>query len=138
MTIEHVVSNLDVFPTVLEMAGLGVPENLAIRGRSLVPLLRGQSVPWDDSLFGQYDMHHSAVARMWMIRTPQWKLIRHFEPGGQDELYHLREDPGELRNLAGSADPEHRAQRAALDRRLNEWMRSIGVSSASGTRRSAG
>src|SRR5262249_62307114 len=71
-------------------------------------------------------MHHSQVARMRMIRTPEWKLIRHFEPGGEDELYHLSRDPGELRNLAGSADLEHRAQRAALDRRLNEWVESIG------------
>ena len=65
--------------------------------------------PWDDTLFGQYDMHHSAVARMRMIRTPEWKLVRHFEPGGQDELYHLAEDPGETRNLADSAKPEHRS-----------------------------
>ena len=42
-----------------------------------------------------------------MIRTPEWKLVRHFEPGGQDELYHLANDPGELRNLADSAEPEH-------------------------------
>ena len=57
-TIDRVVSNLDLFPTILEMAGLGVPENLDIRGRSLVPLLRGQKPTWDDTLFGQYDMHH--------------------------------------------------------------------------------
>ena len=37
-TISHVVSNLDLFPTLLEMTGLGVPDNLVVRGRSLVPL----------------------------------------------------------------------------------------------------
>ncbi len=121
-TITRVVSNLDLFPTILELAGLGVPENLAIRGRSLVPLLRGEAATWDDTLFGQYDMHHSAIARMRMIRTPEWKLIRHFEPGGQDELYHLAGDSGETCNLVDSAQPDHRSQRDALSRRLEEWM----------------
>jgi uncharacterized sulfatase len=121
--IDRVVSNLDVFPTVLDMAGLGVPENLAIRGRSLVPLLRGRSPAWGDTLFGEYDMHHSHSARMRMLRTREWKLVRHFEPGGEDELYHLATDPGELCNLAGSTDPLHRAQREALARRLADWMK---------------
>jgi len=125
-TITRVVSNLDLFPTILELAGLGVPDNLTIRGRSLIPLLRGQAPAWADALFGQYDMHHSAVARMRMIRTPEWKLIRHFEPGGQDELYHLSGDPGEARNLADSTQPEHRSQRDALSRRLEEWMKALG------------
>jgi len=130
-TIEHVVSNLDLFPTILEMVGLGVPANLEIRGRSVLPLLRGQSVPWDDTLFGQYDMHHGQVARMRMIRTPEWKLVRHFEPEGQDELYHLAKDAGETRNLAGSAEPGHRAQRDGLARRLEAWMSRIGDRAAS-------
>ena len=103
-TITHVVSNLDLLPTILEIAGLGTPSNLQIRGKSLVPLLRGQQrATWDDTLFGQYDMHHYQVARMRMIRTPEWKLVRHFEPGGQDELYHLAVDPGETRDLGTSA-----------------------------------
>ena len=40
--IDRVVSNLDVFPTVLEISRLGTPNNLEIRGRSLLPLLRGR------------------------------------------------------------------------------------------------
>jgi choline-sulfatase len=122
-TIDRVVSNLDHFPGVLDLVGLGVPENLTLGGRSFAPLLRGESVPWDDTLFGQYDMHHYREARMRMIRTPEWKLIRHFEPGGEDELYHLAADPDETHNLAGSAD--HRDRLAALNRRLMAWMASI-------------
>jgi len=125
-TITQVVSNLDLFPTIVELAGLGVPENLTIRGRSLIPLLRGQTLAWDDTLLGQYDMHHSAVARMRMIRTPDWKLIRHFESGGKDELYHLAADPGETCNLVGSSKPEHRSQRDALSRCFEQWMSRLG------------
>ena len=125
--IDRVVSNLDILPTILEISGLGTPSNLEIRGKSLVPLLRGREpADWDDTLFGQYDMHHYQIARMRMIRTPEWKLVRHFEPGGQDELYHLANDPGETRDLGSSAEPEHQSQRAALARRLEDWMTRIG------------
>jgi choline-sulfatase len=120
--VEHVVSNLDLFPTLVEIAGLGVPDNLTLRGRSLVPLLRGQAVSWDDTLFGQYDMHHYQVARMRMIRTPEWKLVRHFEPGGADELYDLTKDPGERHDLANAKEPAVRAERSRLAHQLESWM----------------
>jgi choline-sulfatase len=124
--IDRVVSNLDVFPTILEIAGLAPPSNLEIRGKSLVPLLRGKSASsWVDTLLGQYDMHHYQIARMRMVRTPDWKLVRHFEPGGHDELYHLTSDPGETRNLESSPEPEHQSQRTALARRLEDWMTRI-------------
>jgi uncharacterized sulfatase len=126
-TIDQVVSNLDVLPTILELLGFPLPQGHIIRGRSLVPLLRGQvTVPWDNTLFGQYDMHHYQVARMRMLRTPEWKLVRHFEPGSQDELYHLADDPGETRNLTESAAPAHRAQRDALAQRIEGMMVKIG------------
>jgi uncharacterized sulfatase len=129
-TIDRVASNLDLFPTILEMAGLGVPANLEICSRSLVPLLRGQPMSWNDTLFGQYDIHHYQVARMRMIRTREWKLVRHYEPGGQDELYHLTTDAGETHNLAGSSELAVRAQRDALNRQLENWMARIGDGAA--------
>jgi uncharacterized sulfatase len=124
--VDRVVSNLDTLPSVLDLVGLGAPENLRTAGRSFAPLLRpgGARVSWDDTLFGQYDMHHGAVARMRMVRTPAWKLVRHFEPGGADELYDLTDDPGEARNLAPS--PAHHTRRDDLARRLDRWMASIG------------
>jgi arylsulfatase A-like enzyme len=126
-TITRVVSNLDLLPTILEIAGLPAPGNLPIRGKSLVPLLRDQRAgTWDDTLFGQYDMHHYQIARMRMIRTPDWKLVRHFETGGQDELYHLADDPGETHDLVTSTLEAHIAERKSLARRLASWMSQIG------------
>ena len=90
-----------------------------------MPLLKGGQPPaWDDTLFGQYDMHHGAIARMRMIRTPEWKLVRHFEPDSADELYDLTNDPGETRNLAASTD--HQAQLVELNKRLGQWMIGVG------------
>jgi choline-sulfatase len=125
-SIERIVSNLDLLPTILDMAGPGAPANLQIRGRSLAPLLRGQNSTWDDTLFGQYDMHHYQVARMRMIRTPDWKLVRHFERGGRDELYHLKRDPGETGDLIDHGETSTRSVREELRARLERWMTGIG------------
>jgi choline-sulfatase len=127
--ITRVVSNLDIFPTVLEATGIGAPPNLKIEGRSVVPLLTGNTdadalnPPWNDTLFGQYDMKHGQRARMRMIRTTEWKLIRHFEPNVADELYRLSTDPGELKNLI--AEPRFLETRATLTKALNDRMKEL-------------
>jgi choline-sulfatase len=121
--VDHVVSNLDLFPSVLELSGVGVPPNLVVDGRSFVKLLKrtGAAPVWDDTLIGQYDMHHTKTARMRMIRTLEWKLVRHFEPGTTDELYHLAADPGETINLIDDSEQQGRLAmlRAELFRRLS-------------------
>ena len=124
--IERVVSNLDLFPSVLEMTGVGMPPNLKVDGRSFAPLLSGlpTAPPWDDTLFGQYDMHHSKVARMRLIRTPEWKLIRHFEPDGMDELYHLATDPDETTNRINY--PQQRERLKVLKTLLHGRMTAVG------------
>jgi len=123
--IETVVSNLDLFPTLLALVGLETPPNLAIAGRDFSPFLLdpNTAIDWDDTLFGQYDMHHGRIAHMRMIRTPEWKLVRHFEPSMPDELYDLRHDPEERENLAKS--PAHAARFERLNQRLLGWMASI-------------
>ena len=60
------------------------------------------------------------------FRTPEWKLVRDFRNLGQDELYHLAADPGELENLIGSADPAVQEQLRALEKSLRESMKAIG------------
>jgi choline-sulfatase len=127
--ITRVVSNLDIFPTVLEATGIGVPPNLKIEGRSVVPFLTGKAdadalkPPWNDTLFGQYDMKHSQRARMRMLRSTEWKLIRHFEPNVADELYRLSTDPAELTNLIGVH--EHGETLATLKQSLNDRMKEL-------------
>ncbi|MGC8644031.1 MAG: sulfatase family protein [Isosphaeraceae bacterium] len=121
--IDHVVANIDLFPTILDMARIGVAANPRPHGRSLMPLLRNANAPWDDTLCGQYDMHHYQVARMRMFRTPQWKLIRHFEPGGRDEILspgcrpRRDHEPG---RLARSPEPDRAAKAGAPAGGLDE------------------
>ena len=104
--IADAVTNLDTFATMLGM--LGIPSGDLVkqqRGVDFSPLLRGQSLPPRDAIFAQYDMHNGGFASMRMIRTSDWKLVRHQLTNGLNELYDLKNDPGETKNRAC---PEHR------------------------------
>jgi len=79
--IDALVSNLDVTPTLLELAGAEIPDSLA--GRSLVPLLRDQTHPHRDQVGGAlfYDV---AYDPMHYVRTRTHKYIRSFAVTAED------------------------------------------------------
>lgn len=126
LVVEKTATNLDWFPTLLEMAGVESPDHKIVRGRSIVPLLRGETVGWDDDLYAEYSTHHQSRTHMRMYRTPAWKLIRDFLNPERDELYHLAEDPAETTNLIHSNSPEIQATITGLHARISDQMRKIG------------
>lgn len=91
----ELVSNMDVLPTVLDAAGLEVPIR---HGRSLTPLLGGESpVDWrSEFLLESHGMRQLASQRA-LVTAEGMKYV--FNPNDYDELYDLRSDPGEMRNL---------------------------------------
>lgn len=116
-SVDALVSLADVGPTLLEAAGLNVPTGLS--GRSLGGWLQGAPpAHWRDALLGQCNGFELYVTQR-LIRTREWKYV--FNGFDADELYHLREDPFEQRNLA--ADPRYAAQKRALCGRLWELAR---------------
>jgi len=121
--IAEMVSNVDTFASVLGMLDVPIPKELKQEGLDFSPLLRGQKKPWRKVIFGQYDLHNGGLAYMRMIRTADWKLVRHHHANFMDELYHLSEDPGEFKNLATSA--KYRSIRNQLQEQLTAWQRSI-------------
>lgn len=121
--IAEMVSNVDTFAGVLGMLNVPVPAGVKQEGMDFSSLLRGRDGRWRNAVYGQYDLHNGGLAYMRMIRTPEWKLVRHYRQNGMDELYHLAEDPGETRNLYGNA--QHRKIREELQERLTAWMRGI-------------
>jgi uncharacterized sulfatase len=121
--IAETVTNQDMFASALGMLGVAIPAGVKQHGRDFAPLLRGQKVPWRDTSYGQYDLHNGGLAFMRMVRTNDWKLVRHYYSSGLDELYHLAEDPGETRNLYTAA--AHRKVRDQLQDSLTTWMQSI-------------
>lgn len=127
-TVTNTTSNLDWFPTLLSLAGVTLPEGTLIRGQNFAPLLRGESLPWNDDFFFQYDQRDDGkgAGNLRGYRTPEWKLVRDFRHAGRDELYHLAEDPGETENLIASTEPEVVAAREDLENRLRAAMAAIG------------
>jgi uncharacterized sulfatase len=123
--ITETVTNLDNFASVLGMLNVSLPKQVQQHGLDFSPLLRGEKPKrWRDAVFGQYDLHNGGLAFMRMIRTSEWKLVRHHMARQMDEMYDLQNDPGETRNLYNEA--QHRDTRKALQQRLTAWMQSIG------------
>lgn len=103
--VEEVVANIDIAPTILEAAGLRPPP---MDGRSALPLARGQRIPWRDTLLYEYywERNFPHTPAMHALRGSQYKYIRYYGLWDTDELYDLRDDPLETRNLI--RDPSHR------------------------------
>jgi len=119
--------NIDLAPTIVDVAGLPVPENM--QGRSLVPLMRGRERPWREDWFYEHPFDHPRIPRSEGVRTERWKYIRWVdaEPA-LEELYDLQEDPLEQHNLAG--DPQHAAQLEALRARWRHYRSTLGPGGA--------
>lgn len=114
--VEALALNVDVAPTLLELAGAEPLEN--VHGRSLVPLLRGEPAVWRESFLAEYFLEKVAPrAPAWQaVRTTRWKYIRYTELEGMDELYDLASDPHEMRNLID--DPAAQTALGALKAEL--------------------
>jgi arylsulfatase A-like enzyme len=108
--------NIDFAPTFLELAGVKVPAD--IQGRSLVPLLEGKTPDdWRKSMYYRYyhDPGHHNTRAHYGVRTETHKLI-HFWKKDQWELYDLKNDPKELRNIYN--DPSNAVLITALKAEL--------------------
>jgi len=103
---------LDIFPTLCNLTELPVPAT--VEGRSLMPALRNAKAQIRDSVFLAYRHFQRGV------RTDAWKLIKYNVGGKQTtQLFDLRADPGEMKNLA-EAQPARVRELTGL---LKKWMR---------------
>jgi arylsulfatase A-like enzyme len=110
----------DLMPTFLDWADAPVPEDL--HARSLRPLLSGDRPDdWPDSVYAQYHGDEFGLYSQRMVRTGRYKFV--YNGPDRNELYDLRSDPHELRNLAGH--PEYHGVAAALSDRLVAWMERV-------------
>ncbi|MHC4994710.1 MAG: sulfatase [Planctomycetota bacterium] len=100
-TSDAIINNIDLYPTLLELAGVPLPKRHPVDGLSFAPvLLKGQPFTRDTS-FSWFPYHNAGIA----VRKGDWKLIRRFKENpryyeGLVELYNLKDDLGETTNLA--------------------------------------
>jgi len=130
----ELVSLIDLPPTLMDAAGLPIPSDM--QGRSLLPLIRGETAGWPEEVFIQ--ISESQVGRA--IRTRRWKysVCAPGKDGWNDSasevyveeyLYDLEVDPYELTNLIGYES--HRRVADQLRERLIERMVAAGESAPS-------
>jgi len=107
---EHFVLNVDIAPTLAELAGVTVPDT--VDGRSMVRLLRGESVTdWRRDAVSESISYTGGLSAV--LRTPQYAYTE--IESGERELYDMRNDPYQVSSLHRSADP---ALLATLSARL--------------------
>jgi uncharacterized sulfatase len=119
---DRVVELLDIYPTVLELAGL--PPAPHAEGRSLVPLLRQPDLDWPHPAFSQLPKQDrlpggariTEEMRGRSVHKDRWHFVAW--NGGEEGLFDLESDPYQMRNLA--AEPGHAATLAAMKKLLKD------------------
>jgi arylsulfatase A-like enzyme len=113
------VSNIDLAPTILDAAGISFNE--AIDGQSLLPLCRQEAVEWREDLMSETHGHYiKHLGRL--VVTDRYKYI--WNDSDMDELYDLKEDPFELKNLINNN--EYRDVLTDMRTRLANWRQKTG------------
>jgi len=117
------VTSVDYLPTIAEMAGLPLPEDLEIDGQSLVRHLKsaGKQSLGRDAIYWHFPHYRHNPGPYSIIRKGPWKLIKFY--AGPMELYNLADDLGEKNNLAATMPDKVKA----LDTQLLQHLKSIGA-----------
>jgi arylsulfatase A len=118
------VITMDLFPTILEMAGLDRADDAELDGLSLAPLLDGRGNLPERSLFWHYPHYQhyqlEGTTPYGAIRRGDHRLVEFYDDH-RVELYNLREDVGERHNLAAS-QPE---LAKSMQDELHAWLRRV-------------
>lgn len=99
--ITEMVQNIDIAPTLLDVAGLEPPGSARMDGRSFLPLLEGRSIRWRDHILYEYywEWNFPATPTIFAIRTERYKYVYYHGLWDQDGFYDLQADPYERHNL---------------------------------------
>ncbi|MCM8768399.1 MAG: sulfatase-like hydrolase/transferase [Candidatus Omnitrophica bacterium] len=122
----ELVSAYDFFPTLLDWAGLPLPKNRTLPGKSFRSLLLGRQEKGRDEV-----VIYDEYGPVRMIRTKEWKYV-HRHPWGPPELYHLADDPDERKNLSG--DSRFSQVEKELKEKLRDWFNQYVVAKYDGYR----
>nr|WKN37281.1 sulfatase-like hydrolase/transferase [Tunicatimonas sp. TK19036] len=91
-------AHIDLLPTLVELAGFSVPDTLALDGKSLLPLLKGNSESWPDRLLFTHYSGKEVTPRPGGIRTDRYRLV--MGRNGENLLYDMIKDPGQKQSIA--------------------------------------
>ncbi len=115
-TVTQMVANIDIAPTLMEVAGLDASPDMD--GHSFWPLALGDQVSWRNTLLYEYywEWNYPQTPTVFALRGDRYKFIRYHGIWDTDELYDLQQDPSEMTNLINS--PEHKPIADALKEQM--------------------
>jgi choline-sulfatase len=120
-TVDAQVRVIDLFPTLLEALGLPVPAGT--EGQSLVRVAAGPPRPaYSETFYEHYPLRAEEGRELASLRLDGWKLM--IRPG-REELYDLRRDPDELRDVSGAHPRELARLRGELERLRTRWPEAV-------------
>jgi len=140
----ELINNIDLMPTILEIAGCKIPRN--VQGKSFLGLLEGRKYKANSEIYSEKNFHDE-YDPIRSVRTERFKYIRSYEDASyaslpadikvscasrslpakfhakrqKEELYDIENDPDELNNLASKE--EYRKIRLGLKNKLFQWMK---------------
>ncbi|TAH00549.1 MAG: DUF4976 domain-containing protein [Sphingobacteriales bacterium] len=119
-TIQKMVQNIDVAPTILSVAGLQQPADMP--GKSFLPLLKADSIQWRNKIFYEYYWEYDfpMTPTVFGVRSDQFKYIRYYGIWDTNELYDLVNDPNETTNLINQPAYAGVVKQMATD--LYDWL----------------
>jgi arylsulfatase A-like enzyme len=124
IVLNQVVQNIDLAPTILDMAGVKVPSQM--QGRSILPLLRGERIAWRDKAFYEYywEFSYPQTPTTFGVRKGRYKFIFYHGIWDLSEFFDLEKDPEEKNNLY--RDPAYQKTILELRNELWAWLEETG------------
>ena len=123
---EQMVLNIDIAPTLLELAGAPIPAE--VEGVSLLEFLKGRR-PARSHIALEYIMEprFQRTPTWQAVRTERWKYIRYTDLPGMDELYDMKVDPYEMENAVNRPDAQEnlKALKSALEKELTARKQAV-------------
>lgn len=123
--ITQMVQNIDVAPTILDVAGMDPPKHMG--GVSMIPTLKKEDmIKSREAIFYEYYWEYDfpMTPTVFGMRTDRYKYIRYHGIWDRNELYDLKEDPAEQYNLIG--DPNLQEEAKSMSIALYRWLEETG------------
>ena len=114
--INELIQNLDFAPTLLDYAGVKIPKEM--QGESFRNIVNKNKSDWRDAIYYTYYEYPSVhmVKRHYGVRTNRYKLIHFYYDINEWEMYDLKEDPSEMKNVYN--DPEYNEIKEMMHKKL--------------------
>ena len=120
---EQMILNIDLAPTLLDIVGAEIPRSM--QGRSFVPYLKSRQMEGRDAfLYEHFPVFPIPIPGITAVRTKDYKYVTYQKGTWKDQLFHLKNDPRELKNIIDT--DAGKAALPGLKTRLEQLKRETG------------